>query len=132
MRAQSRAIHREAKDEKLAKFVTTEDQEWGSAELGGLTVQECCLWQTEDLYAGLFKLPKGFQFPHHSHGKWVQIYVLAGKIRVDMDGQEPRSISAGEYYFVEPGEPHVETVEEDLHAYVVTAENRANLYSSFV
>src|SRR5882724_9060335 len=116
----------------MAKFVTKADQQWASARLGGFDVDECPLWQGKDSpYSGLFRLPKGFQFPHHKHGRWVQILVLGGKIRVEVDGLEPRTMAAGEYYFVEPGDPHVETVVEDLTAFVVTAENREALYESF-
>ncbi|MCV7408196.1 hypothetical protein AWC05_18985 [Mycobacterium florentinum] len=116
----------------MAKFVTTQDQRWASAYLAGFNVEECRLWDKGNLFAGIFKLPKGFVFPHHSHRSWVQIFVLDGQIRVDLDGHEPKSISAGGYYFVEPGDPHVETVEEDLTAFVTTAENREALNEAFI
>ncbi|MGH8196221.1 MAG: cupin domain-containing protein [Woeseiaceae bacterium] len=116
----------------MAKFVTTADQQWVSAQLAGFHVEECRLWDEDNLFAGLFKLPKGFVFPHHSHRNWVQIFVLSGQIRVDLDGHDPESVSAGGYYFVEPGDPHIETVEEDLIAFIITAENRDALNEAFI
>lgn len=115
----------------MAKFVTTEDRRWRSAQLAGLTIEECRLWEDEDLFAGIFKLPKGFQFPHHSHRNWVQIFVLSGQMRVDIDGQESKSVTGGGFYVVEPGDSHVETVEEDLTAFVTTAEDRPPLNEAF-
>ena len=73
--------------EEPRQFVTKAEQQWGSAKLGGFTVEECPLMQAEDTpYSGLFRLPTGFQFPHHAHGRWVQILVLGCKIRVEIDG----------------------------------------------
>ncbi|MDA2893258.1 cupin domain-containing protein [Mycolicibacterium sp. BiH015] len=116
----------------MARVVTTEEQQWASAHLAGFDVEECRLWDQDNMFAGIFKLPKGFVFPHHAHRNWVQIFVVSGQIRIDLDGQESRSISAGGYYFVEPGDPHVETVEEDLTALVITAEDRSALNDAFI
>lgn len=116
----------------MAKFVTTQDQKWAEAQLAGFHVAECRLWDDNNLFSGIFKLPKGFVFPHHSHRNWVQVFVLSGQVRVDLDGDEPRSIARGEYYLIEPGEPHVETVEEDITALITTADNRDALNEAFL
>jgi quercetin dioxygenase-like cupin family protein len=116
----------------MAKFVTTQDQKWAAAHLAGFNVEECRLWEEDNLFSGIFRLPKGFVFPHHSHRNWVQLFVLSGRIRVDLDGHEPRSISGGGYYFIEPGDPHIETVEEDITVFVTTAENRDALNEAFI
>ena len=112
----------------MSKITTTEDQNWKTAQLGDFVVSECPLWETDDAYTYLLKVPKGFLFPHHAHRGTVQVFVLQGCIQVQfVDGA--RDIRANEFYVVEEGDAHIELVEEDNTVlYVTSAENRAGLY----
>jgi quercetin dioxygenase-like cupin family protein len=49
---------------------------------------------------------------------------MSGKMEVKADGEEARTIAAGGYYFVEPGETHTETAVEDTMLLVVSEEER--------
>jgi len=112
----------------MAKYVTVKEQQWETTALGGLEVKECPLWEGgHDVYAGYFRLPKGLQFPKHYHKRWVSIYVMSGALRVKVADAEAMTMTAGDYYFVEPGDPHIEAALEDTVALVVTAENREDV-----
>jgi quercetin dioxygenase-like cupin family protein len=67
---------------------------------------------------------KGTQLLSHRHAYWVQVFVISGKMQVEVVGSEAHTIAAGEYYFVEPGEAHVETALEDTQLLVVAQEGR--------
>lgn len=112
----------------MSKITGVEDQNWKSAQLGDFVVSECPLWETDEAYTYLLKLPKGFLFPHHAHRGNVQVFVMQGCIQVKFsDGA--RDVRANEFYVVEEGDAHVELVEEDdTVLYVTSAENRAGLY----
>lgn len=63
----------------MSKITTVEDQNWKSAQLGDFVVSECPLWETDEAYTYLLKLPKGFLFPHHCHCGNVQVFVLRAR-----------------------------------------------------
>jgi quercetin dioxygenase-like cupin family protein len=112
----------------MSKITAVEDQNWKTAQLGDFVVSECPLWETDEAYTYLLKLPKGFLFPHHAHRGSVQVFVLRGCIKVQF-ADDVRDIRANEFYVVEEGDAHVELVEEDdTMLYVTSAENRAGLY----
>jgi quercetin dioxygenase-like cupin family protein len=50
--------------------------------------------------------PNGFSPPHH-HGGSVTVYVLAGVIRSQLQGQPPIVYRAGESFFEPPGTVHL-------------------------
>jgi mannose-6-phosphate isomerase-like protein (cupin superfamily) len=112
----------------MSKVMTLADQNWKTRQLGDFTVSDCPLWEGGDIYTGLFRLPKGFTFPHHTHRGWVQIYVLSGSIQVRFD-DGARDMRVGEYYVVEKGDAHEEVVQEDgTTIFVASGEGRDGLY----
>jgi quercetin dioxygenase-like cupin family protein len=50
--------------------------------------------------------PNGFSPPHH-HGGSVTVYVLAGVIRSQLQGQPPIVYRAGDSFFEPPGAVHL-------------------------
>ena len=52
---------------------------------------------------------------------------MSGKLEVKAEGDDSRTIAAGSYYFVEPGETHEETAVEDTVLLVVSEEEREAL-----
>lgn len=112
----------------MSKVMTLEDQNWKTGQLGEFAVSDCPLWEGNGVYTGLFRLPKGFAFPHHTHRGWVQVYVLSGSIRVQLAGGT-HDMGVGEYYVVEEGDAHIETVQEDdTTIFVASGEGRKGLY----
>ena len=91
-------------------------------------MEACRLWEGDhNVRSGFFRMPRGMQVPMHHHPYWVQVLVMSGTMEVQEHGQEARTIAAGGYYFVEPGETHVETALEDTLLLVVSEEEREEL-----
>ncbi len=88
-------------------------------------MEACRLWEGNyNVRSGFFRMPKGMQVPMHHHPYWVQVLVMSGKMEVQADGEDARTIAAGWYYLVEPGETHTETAVEDTLLLVVSEEER--------
>jgi len=108
----------------MTRYVTLEEQTWQPADVLGLQMDRCLLWEGQHgVFAGFFKMPRGMSIPAHRHPDWVQILVLSGKMQVE-EGANTRTIGAGDYYFVEPGDMHVETALEDTLLLVVAEDDR--------
>ena len=109
----------------MTKYVSTNDQRWQEIDVRGVTMEACRLWEGNyNVRSGFFRMPKGMQVPMHHHPYWVQVLVMSGKMEVQADGEDARTIAAGGYYFFEPGETHTETAVEDTLLLVVSEEER--------
>ena len=109
----------------MTKYVTNKDQNWETTDVRGAKVEKCLLWEGKyNVRSGFFRMPKGLEIPAHHHAYWVQVLVLSGKMQIEAVGSKAQTIEAGEYYFVEPGETHIETALEDTHLLVVAEEDR--------
>lgn len=109
----------------MAKYVTTGEQTWEPADVLGVQMQRCLLWEGQhNVFSGLFRMSQGMQVPTHRHEHWVQILILSGKMQVEDVGAPPRTVGPGEFYFVEPGDAHIETALEDTLLLVVAEEER--------
>lgn len=109
----------------MTKYIMTRAQSWHPVNVRGVTMEACPLWEGKyNVRAGFFRMPQGMQISQHRHDTWVQVLVLSGKMQVEAVGAEAQTLTTGEYYFVEPGETHVETALEDTLALVVAEEDR--------
>jgi quercetin dioxygenase-like cupin family protein len=109
----------------MTKYVTATDQRWEATEVRGVKMEKCLLWEGKHhVRSALYRMLKGTQLPSHHHAYWVQVFVISGKMQVEAVGSEAHTMAAGEYYFVEPGETHVETALEDTQLLVLAQEGR--------
>lgn len=109
----------------MTRYVPTEDQLWQSIDVRGITMQACRLWEgNHNVESGLYRMPEGLTIPSHYHARWCQVFVVSGTMEVQGDAEEPHSITAGGYYFVEPGDTHRETAVEDSLLLVICEEDR--------
>ncbi len=105
----------------MAKFVNPSDRTWGSTPVVGLDMERCVLWDGRwNVFTGFYRMPRGMRLPLHRHALWVQVLVMEGRMKVDTGAAGTRTIDAGGYYFVEPGDAHVETALEDTVVFVVS------------
>lgn len=101
-------------ENRMSKYFNVTDQVWDNADIVGVKMERCLLWSGgHGVISAFFRLPAGTCLPLHHHSGWVQILVLEGVMRVEPKGAGPRDIGRGGYYFVEPGDTHVETAVED-------------------
>lgn len=110
---------------KTSKVTHPEDRHWKPVDVRGTTMETCTLWEGgHGTCAGLYRMPTGMRIARHLHARWVQVFVVEGAMRVDDDAGGVHTVDAGGYYFVEPGESHVETALRDTVVLVVEDEDR--------
>ncbi len=111
----------------MSKYFNVTDQVWDSADVVGVKMERCMLWGGgHGVISAFFRLPAGTCLPLHHHSGWVQILVLEGEMCVEQKGAELRHIGSGGYYFVEPGDTHVETAVEDSLILVTVQRDNAS------
>ncbi|HEX2255783.1 MAG TPA: cupin domain-containing protein [Afifellaceae bacterium] len=54
-----------------------------------------------------FEVPAGWETERHIHPGHVFVYVTEGAIEIDVEGQEPQTVSAGEAIYELPDKPMV-------------------------
>jgi len=54
-----------------------------------------------------FEVPAGWETERHIHPGHVFVYVTEGAIEIDVEGQEPKTVSAGEAIYELPNKPMV-------------------------
>jgi len=102
------------------KFDHPDHRRWHPVDVRGTTMETCTLWEGgHGTCAGLYRMPAGMRIDRHLHSRWVQVFVVEGAMRVDDDDGGVHAVEAGGYYFVEPGESHVETALRDTVVLVV-------------
>jgi quercetin dioxygenase-like cupin family protein len=113
----------------MQKFSSPDNRHWQAVDVRGTTMDKCVLWEGDhDTRAGLFRMPAGMQIEQHQHSRWVQVFVVEGAMRVEDADGETHSVSAGGYYFVEPGHSHTETAMVDSMVLVIQAEDREGMH----
>lgn len=101
----------------MTKYVTADERSWFSASIRGQEMKGSTLWnEGHDVATRIFRMPKGMQIPLHKHEVWVQVVVLSGKMHVSIGD---RTVGPGGFYFVEPGDSHIETAVEDSEILVI-------------
>lgn len=105
----------------MSRFVNRIDRVWGSVPVAGVDMERCVLWDGRlNVFTGFYRMPRDMQLPLHRHALWVQVLVMEGRMQVDSGTAGTRTVDAGGYYFVEPGDEHVETALEDTLVFVVS------------
>ena len=110
----------------MTRYITATEMDWEQSPVrGGTVMEKCVVWEGEyDVRSAFFRMPKGMDIPQHTHPKWVQVMVLEGALEVDTERDGKRRIEAGECYFVEAGDTHVEAAVEDSVVLVTQGEDR--------
>jgi quercetin dioxygenase-like cupin family protein len=109
----------------MTRYLPTHAQRWHPIEVRGVSMQACRLWEGDhNVESGLYRMPQGMAIPRHHHACWCQVFVVSGAMRVEADGDDPHTIDAGGFYFVEPGDTHSETALEDTLLLVICEEDR--------
>jgi quercetin dioxygenase-like cupin family protein len=109
----------------MTRYLPTHEQQWHPIDVRGIPMQACRLWEGEhNVESGLYRMTQGLTIPRHHHPYWCQVFVVSGAMRVQADGDEPHTIDAGGYYFVEPGDTHTETALVDTQLLVICEEDR--------
>ncbi|MBR8640507.1 cupin domain-containing protein [Streptomyces tuirus] len=106
----------------MPKFTQVDEREWIHEDVVGHAIDRCKLWYDgHGLSFSLVKMPADHELSLHRHETWVAVFVVEGAMKWEGDGQE-RTLDAGGFYFVNPGEEHVETSLKDTLVLIVKAE----------
>ncbi len=112
----------------MTVYVGEADRLWQSVEVRGARMEKSPVFEGDyDVRSAYFRMPKGCSVPPHDHSKWVQVAVLAGRMRVEQDGRPARGGGAGECSCVMAGETHVETALDATLLLVTQGEDRPGM-----
>lgn len=106
----------------MTSFTTVESRDWISSDAIGQAIERCKLWFGEGgVSCSLVKIPADTDMGRHKHDSWVSVFVIEGTMIVsDADGE--RTLSAGDFYFVEPGDVHSERTKDAATFLTIKAE----------
>lgn len=110
----------------MSRYFKKESLSWVQSPVrGGTVMDKSIVWEGAlDVRSAYFRMPAGMTIPKHTHPKWVQVTVLEGEMQVETEKDGVIRISAGECYFVEPGDSHTETAVRDTLVLVTQGEDR--------
>ena len=106
----------------MAKFIQVHEREWIHEDVVGHAIDRCKMWYDgHDISFSLVKMPENHKLSLHRHETWVAVFVVAGTILVE-SGDEERKCETGDFYFVTPGEEHIETSITETTVMIIKAE----------
>lgn len=107
----------------MAKFVLENEREWIHEDVVGHAIDRCKLWYDgHDVSFSLVKMPPNYELSLHRHDTWVSVFVVEGSIMVQSKGADDQKVGVGGFYFVNPGEEHVETSIDGTTVLIIKAE----------
>jgi len=94
----------------MTKYAMKSDREFKVDDVVGHTVPRAVLYEGHGVQTSVVTLHKDQNLGLHRHDSWIQVLVLKGKLYCSL---EDRTCEAGDSYFVEPGDEHMEIGLED-------------------
>src|SRR5688500_14971197 len=94
----------------MTKFVAKSEREFRSDSVVGHAIPRAVLYEGHGVQTSIVRMHKGQNLGLHRHDSWVQVFILSGSVYCSC---EDRTNYPGDYYFVEPGDEHVEIGLED-------------------
>lgn len=103
----------------MTKYTSKEERVYNANEVVGHAIPRCMLWDGgHGVQTSIVKMHKGMDLGMHQHETWVQVMVLSGKLHCSLGD---RTCIAGDYYFVEPGDTHLEKALEESEVLIIKA-----------
>lgn len=101
------------------RYVANADRVFDANVVVGHDIPRCTLWNGEHgVHTSIVKMHKGMDLGLHKHETWVQVFVLSGSLYCS---HGKLTCGPGDYYFVEPGETHVEIALEESEIMIIKA-----------
>ncbi|WP_213571164.1 cupin domain-containing protein [Rhodococcus sp. USK13] len=93
----------------MPTYTPADEREWIHEDVVGHAIDRCKLWYDgHDVSFSLVKMSWNSQLTRHRHDTWVAVFLVQGNLHYK-SGDVERFCKAGDFYFVPPGEDHVET-----------------------
>ena len=107
----------------MAKITQADEREWIHENVVGHAIDRCKLWYDgHGVSFSLVKMPANYELSLHRHETWVSVFVVEGSMLVKGAGEDEQKVGTGGFYFVNPGEEHVETSVDETTVLIVKAE----------
>ncbi|MFF5979430.1 cupin domain-containing protein [Streptomyces olindensis] len=106
----------------MAKFTQVDEREWIHENVVGHAIDRCKLWYDgHGVSFSLVKMPPHHELSLHRHETWVAVFVIEGGLNWT-SGDEERKTGPGDFYFVPPGEEHIESSVDESLVLIIKAE----------
>ena len=106
----------------MAKFTQVHERKWVAEPVVGHDIERCKMWYDgQSVSASLVRMAANNRLSLHRHDTWVQVFMVSGNMRWESGGEQ-RTVGPGDYYFVSPGEEHIETSIDECVVLVIKAE----------
>uniref|UniRef100_UPI003F49501A cupin domain-containing protein n=1 Tax=Cupriavidus yeoncheonensis TaxID=1462994 RepID=UPI003F49501A len=103
----------------MTKYTHVDERVFLDNEVVGHAIPRCMLWDGgHGVQTSIVKMHDGQDLGWHKHDSWVQVFVLSGKIYCSLDN---RTCGPGDFYFVEPGDVHLEKALEESQVMIIKA-----------
>jgi quercetin dioxygenase-like cupin family protein len=89
----------------MTKYLLKDERQFINDNVVGHIVPRAVLYEGHGIQTSIVRMTKGQNLGHHRHDTWIQVFVLSGRLYNSVDD---RTCVAGDSYFVEPGDEHVE------------------------
>jgi quercetin dioxygenase-like cupin family protein len=107
----------------MPTITRVDEREWIHEDVVGHAIDRCKLWYDgHGVSFSIVKMPANYQLSLHRHETWVSVFVLEGSMLVQAKGDDEQKVTAGGFYFVRPGEEHIETSIDETQVLIVKAE----------
>ena len=107
----------------MPKFTQVAERDWIHENVVGHAIDRCKLWYDgHDVSFSLVNMPSSYELSLHRHDSWVAVFVVDGTMTVRSRDGDERTVGAGDFYFVRPGEEHVETSIDQTQVLIIKAE----------
>lgn len=107
----------------MPKFTTVDERDWIHEDVVGHAIDRCKLWYDgHGLSFSLVKMPPSYELSRHRHETWVAVFLVEGSMHWQGSNGDTRELGAGDFYFVPPGEEHIETSVDATTVLIIKAE----------
>lgn len=100
-----------------------DEREWIHDDVVGRAIERCRLrYDGQGVSFSIVKMPAKYHLSLHHHETWVSVFVLEGSMLVQTKGEDEQIVTSGGFYFLRPGEEHIETSIDETQVLIVKAE----------
>lgn len=103
----------------MTKYAMKSDRQFTADLVVGHSIPRAVLYEGHGVQTSIVTMHAGQNLGFHRHDTWIQVLVLKGRLYCSIDD---RTCEAGDSYFVEPGDEHVEIgLEEGTEVFMMKA-----------
>ena len=103
----------------MTQYAMKREREFKADSAVGHAIPRAVLYEGHGVQTSIVRMREGQDLGPHRHDSWIQVFVLTGSLYCSNDD---RTCQAGDSYFVDPGDEHVEIgLEENTEVLLIKA-----------